>query len=90
MSYLFGIIALVLGWGVFQYHKRGQAEDKLDDTLFNTKLKDIRDGVLANNKALESEEAKRTALSDGAAKEEKKDVSNEEIIDFLNNTTPKP
>lgn len=90
MSYLLGVIALVLGWGVFQYHKRGQAESKLDDLNFTTALKNLRDSVLVNDNALKMEEDKRNILSSATETEEKKDVTNQDALDFLNNNIPKP
>lgn len=86
MSYLLGVVALVLGWGVFQFHKRGVAESSLDDLKFKGQLNDLKNQVVLNDNALKSEEDKRAAISDTAAKEEKKDITNEEVLDFLNNT----
>jgi len=86
---LITLLAGVFGWGFFQWFKKNDAISKLNAANFNNLMKTNAQKVQENDAALAAEQAKREALNNQAIQEEKKDVTNQEALDFLNNSTPK-
>jgi len=85
MEYFLGILALLLGGvGVWLNGKKNIAESKAEQAATKLQVADLNNKIAANNQSLSDEVNKRNELETNAQKEENKDVSQEDILKFLN------
>lgn len=85
MTTILGILAGVAGiLAVFFRSKANSSEALLENNKTNQEILELDKQLAKNEGLLEAEEAKREELQ-----KEVKDVSKEDLIDFVNNLKPK-
>lgn len=85
MTTILGILAGVAGiLAVFFRSKANSSEALLENNKTNQEILELDKQLAKNEGLLEAEEAKREELQ-----KEVKDVSKEDLIDFVNNIKPK-
>ena len=85
MTTILGILAVVAGiLAVFFRSKANSSEALLENNKTNQEILELDKQLAKNEGLLEAEEAKREELQ-----KEVKDVSKEDLVDFVNNLKPK-
>lgn len=84
MEYLIGLLVLALG-GLLWNKKRADNAEALNDNVdTKTKVITIEEFIAKNRAMLDAEKAKRDQLEADLKAKENKDVSKDEILDYLN------
>lgn len=84
MAYILLVITLLSGGLLYAWNKKKQAEALLENLDSKEKVNDLQGKVTRNAALLDVEEELRKKAQENAEKE-KKDVSDENLIDFFNN-----
>jgi len=92
MDFTTGLVVVVAGlatWLLYEKNKRKSAEALNDNAETKEKVLEIEKEVIKNEALNEAEEEKRKTLKDSLEEEKKKDVSEENILDFFNRKSDK-
>ncbi len=84
MKYLLGLLALIAGGFGFFLSRRKDDEINAQNEKVKDTLKDLQSQVDSNNTSLSAEEEKRKAIESSAQEEENKNVTEQDLLDFLN------
>jgi len=87
MQSLLSLLALVLGWGIFQFYKRSDAENKLNELNFKKQLDDLNKGIASNNQQIQQQVQQQQQIETNLQKQENTNVSKDDLLNFLDNNT---
>lgn len=83
------VVVGLVGWLLYERSKRRSSEALNDNIETKEKVNEIQKDIIKNEALIEVEKEKQDELKKNLEKEKSKDVSNDDLIDFFNNSDKK-